>query len=150
LTDAMQILTATNSVLIVDWPSKDVPDTLVRSGFTVLVKGGPEPDRYSAHELIDSEVVARQIGGPPAPVDLVYSHRPFDELPGIVALAQKFGARSVWCQSGLADAGVKDPRGCWVPEPESLEARKIVESAGMSYIDDTYIADAARQLRGQD
>jgi hypothetical protein len=39
--EAGQILRETGSVLVVDWPSKDVPETLTRAGYTVLVKGGP-------------------------------------------------------------------------------------------------------------
>ena len=150
MTEAEQILSAANVVLLVDWPSKDVPETLTRSGFTVIVKGGPEPDRYTAHELSEDKILVRPLGGPPEHADLVYSHRPFDELAGIVALAQDLGAGAVWCQSGLAGDGVDDPRGCWVSESESLKARRLVDSAGMSYIDGTYIADAARQLHGQD
>jgi predicted CoA-binding protein len=150
MTEAEQILSATNIVLIVDWPSRDVPDSLTRSGFTVIVKGGPEPDRYSAQELSEGEVVVRPLGRPPERADLVYAHRPFAELPGIVTLALALGAGAVWRQSGLAGLDVRDPRGCWLPEAESLEGRKLVESAAMRYVDDTYIADAARQLRGQD
>jgi hypothetical protein len=94
--------------------------------------------------------VARALGRPPERADLVYSHRPLDELPGIVALAQKLGADAVWHQSGRSGIGVSDPRGCWMPEGESLEAHTLVESAGLRYVDDSYIADTARQLRGQE
>jgi hypothetical protein len=93
LTRAEQILDGADSVVVVDWPSRD-------------------------------------------------AHRPLGELPGIVALAQQLGAKTVWCQSGVAGNGANDPKGCWVPEDKSQGARKIVESAGLAYIDDTYIADA--------
>jgi hypothetical protein len=33
-----------------------------------------------------------------------------------------------------------------VPEEKSQEARRIVESAGLAYVEDAYIADVARQL----
>jgi hypothetical protein len=146
MTEAERILKAASSALLIDWPSRDVPDTLARAGYAVLVKGGPEPDNYSAYEVSDGEVVTRKVGRPPEKVDVVYSHRPLDELAGIVEMARQFGASTVWCQSGLASSGEKDPKGYWVPEDKSQEARKIVESAGLTYIDDAYIADVARQL----
>jgi predicted CoA-binding protein len=92
VTQAGQILRETGSILLVDWPSKDVPETLARAGYTVLVKGGPQPDNYSIYEVRNGEVVARRTGKAPAAVDLVYSYRPVEELPGIVAMAQHLGA----------------------------------------------------------
>ena len=82
----------------------------------------------------------------PTNVDLVYCHRPLGELPGIVVLAKDLGAQTVWCQSGLANSAAKDPKGCWVPDEASRQARTIVESAGLGYVDDVYIADAVRRL----
>lgn len=146
VTEAEQILESASSVLVVDWPSKDVPDTLARAGYTVVVKSGPEPDNYLVHELHDGEIVARNVGRPPGQVDVVYSHRPLAELPGIIAMARDTGAQAVWCQSGLASAATTDPKGCWVPDDASREARSLVESAGLRYVEDTYIADAVRRL----
>jgi hypothetical protein len=90
--EAGQILRESGSVLVVDWPSQDVPETLTRAGYTVLGKGGPEPDNYRAYEVRDGEVVSRRTGEAPVTVDLVYSYRPVGELPGIVAMAQRLGA----------------------------------------------------------
>ena len=144
MTEAGQILRETGSILLVDWPSKDVPETLARAGYTVVVKGGPEPDNYSAYEVQGSQVVTRRTGQPPA-ADLVYSHRPIGELPGIVAMAQRLGAGAVWVQSGVASDGTKAPNGCWMDEAASRAAREIVESAGLAYIDTPYIADEVRR-----
>ena len=146
MSEVQQILESAGSVLVVDWPSRDVPETLARAGFEVVVAGGPEPDSYSAYEVRDGEVVVRHIGLAPDHADLVYSHRPLDELPGIVAAAQKLGARTVWYQSGLGSGGADDPHGCWVPEEQSRQARRVVEGAGLAYVEDTYIADAVRGL----
>jgi predicted CoA-binding protein len=146
MTEAERILKAASSALVVDWPSRDVPDTLTRAGYAVFVKGGPEPDNYSAYEVSDGEVVTRRVGRAPERVDVVYSHRPLDELPGIVEMARELGATTVWCQSGLATSGENDPKGYWVPEEKSREARRMVESAGLAYVDDAYIADVARHL----
>jgi len=142
--EAGQILRETGSVLVVDWPSKDVPETLTRAGYTVLVKGGPEPDNYWAYEVRDGEVVSRRTGEAPAAVDLVYSYRPVEELPGIAAMAQRLGARAVWLQSGLASDGTKTPDGCWMDQAASQAARAVVESAGLAYIEAPYIADEVR------
>ncbi len=40
---AARILTGVSSVLVIDWPSRDVPATLAFAGYTVYVKGGPGP-----------------------------------------------------------------------------------------------------------
>jgi predicted CoA-binding protein len=146
VTEAERILEAAASVLVVDWPSRDVPETLARAGYEVVVKGGPEPDNYQAQDLRDGEVVARPVGRP-GHADIVYSHRPLGELPGIVELAKQVGASTVWCQSGLAGNGADDPKGVWVPEDKSHQARETVESAGLTYVDEVYIADLVRQLR---
>ena len=144
MTEAGQILRETSSILVVDWPSKDVPETLTLAGYTVLVKGGPEPDNYWAYEVRDGEVVPRRTGEAPAGVDLVYSYRPVEELPGIAAMAQGLGARVVWFQSGVASDGTKAPDGCWMDQAASQAARAVVESAGLVYIEAPYIADEVR------
>jgi predicted CoA-binding protein len=144
-----QVLEDAEIVVLVDWPSRDVPDNLVRAGFTVFVRGGPEADHYNAQELRDEQVVARRTGRPEH-ADLVYAHRPLGELPAIVALAELLGAKAVWRQTGLNGAGERDPHGCWSPDEESREARRIVESAGLAYVESPYIADVARGIGRQD
>jgi hypothetical protein len=146
VTGVDQLLLAAGSVLLVDWPSPDVPDTLVRAGYTVVVKGGPGPADYSVRESRDGEIVVRRLGRAPERVDLLYAHRPLEELPGIVGMALEIGARALWYQSGLASPGARDPRGCWVPYEASRQARTLVESSGLAYVEDVYIADAVRRL----
>ena len=90
--------------------------------------------------------MSRPLGREPESVDLVYCHRPFGELPGIIALAQRFGARAFWWQTGLTSGGGKDPAGCWAPPEESRQARELAGAAGLAYVDQVYIADAARAL----
>jgi CoA binding domain len=144
MVDAAQLLADTDTVLVIDWPSRDVPDTLARRGYTVIVRGGPGPEDYAAHELVGDQVVARRIGHRPDRADLVYVHRPLAELPGIVAIAAAIGARAVWVQSGLRGPATKDPEGCWMPPDQAAAARGTVESAGLAYRDQPYIAAAAR------
>jgi len=145
---AARVLAETRSVLVIDWPSRDVPASLVFGGFRVFVKGGPGPADYAAWELDSGEPVSRPLGREPGRVDLVYCHRPFGELPGIVALAGRLGARAFWWQTGLTSDGGKDPSGCWAPTEESRQARELAAVAGLAYIDDVYIADAVRARGG--
>jgi hypothetical protein len=147
---AARVLAETRSVLVIDWPSRDVPASLVFAGFTVFVKGGPGPADYAAWVLDSGETVPRPLGREPDQVDLVYCHRPFSELPGIVTLARRLGARAFWWQTGLTSDGGKDPSGCWAPTEESRPARELAAAAGLAYIDDVYIADAVRARGGRD
>jgi predicted CoA-binding protein len=140
---AARVLGQTATVLVIDWPSRDVPASLASGGFTVFVKGGPGPADYAAWEP-GGEPVSRPLGRAPGGVDLVYCHRPFGELPGIIALARRLGARALWWQTGLASDGSRDPSGCWSPPEESRQARELAAAAGLAYIDGVYIADAVR------
>ena len=142
MTDVAALLAGTKAVLLIDWPSRDVPDTLARSGYTVVSNDGP--DEYNAYELQGGEVRVRDIGQPPTRADLVYTHRPVDELPEIVDTARTVGAKAVWIQSGRDETGAKDPRGCWLSQADSSTARGIVEGARLIYIETPYIADAVR------
>ena len=141
------ILNTAQSILVIDWPSKEVPETLTRAGFQVFVKGGPEPENYSTYEVDEGKVVSRYLGHPPQKADLVYSYRPFNELREILALASKLQAKTLWTQSGLSAAGTNDAKGCWLPEDQFQSARSLVEAAGLHHITEPYIADAAREAR---
>ena len=125
------VLRATKMILVVDWPSHDVPDTLVQAGYDVVVRGGPAPDDYTTYVVDDGGVTERRTGRPPERADLVYSYRPVDELPDIVEQARQLGAHAVWVQ---------------LPPAESQRARVIVETAGLAFVDGPYLPDAVRAL----
>src|ERR1700730_2261330 len=108
------ILDAARTVLVVDWPSRDVPDTLVRSGFKVVVHGGPGPTDYSEYELHKGAIGIRRLDSRPDRADLIFTFRPIEELTRIVTMAQELHTNAVWIQSGLTDTGVKDSKGCWM------------------------------------
>ena len=116
MTEPKAVLRAARSVLVVDWPSRDVPDALAAVGLEVVVKGGPGP--------LDPR---------PERIDLVYAYRPVDELPGIAAMAKELGARTVW-------------HGAVLSEEEADGARRIVEAESLVYIHGVDIAAAARAL----
>jgi predicted CoA-binding protein len=128
-----QLLRGARSVLVIDWPSPEVPDSLTRAGYAVFAKGGPGPRDYTMRTVEGSEVVARPVGETPEHVDLVYVYRPQSELPGILEIAKQLGARSIWRVPGL-------------PEEESRQARELVEATGLSYVDEVDIVDAVRSL----
>ena len=140
-------LTGVHSILLVDYPSRDVPDALALAGLDVFVHGGPGPDDWFAYEVVAGEVVERRVGRRPEHAEVVWSYRPLDELPEIVGHAQAVGAHTVWIHSGLAADGGREPTGCWLAEEDAAAARAVVESSGLVYVDGPYIADAARGLR---
>ena len=130
---AGELLASAGTVLVVDWPTPHVPATLARAGLRVFVRGGPGPDQYTEHEAAGSEIVVRQVGHAPDHADLVYSYRPVEELPDIVALARSLGAGAVWVT----------PRS----PGEDERARGIVESAGLHYVSGLDIVDEVRRVR---
>jgi hypothetical protein len=91
--------------------------------------------------------VTHRIGRPPARADLIYAHRPFSELTEIIATAKSLQVKTIGTQSGLSAAGMRDPKGCWVPEEEHRLARNLMEAAGLNYLTEHYIADVAREIR---
>jgi predicted CoA-binding protein len=142
MTDARQILEQASSVLVVGEPSADVPDTLARAGFDVIVKTGDRT--YMARELAGDEIAEHPVEVP-AKLDLVYVHGSARDLAAILMIARSLGAGALWFQSGLTEGGASDPRGCWLPHDEASQARQSVEAAGLAYVDDAYIADAVRK-----
>jgi predicted CoA-binding protein len=143
--DWKEVLRQVRNVLVIDWPSKEVPETLARAGLHVVVRGGPAPDDYSTYEL-DSTGAVRRPSPAPDQVELVYVYRPSSELPMIIATAKALNAKAIWTQSGLSATGVKDPRGCWVPDQEHQRADEVVRLSGLSYFSQPYIVDAIRKL----
>ena len=108
--------------------------------------GGPEPDNYNAFDVdVDGDgdtVTVRRIGQLPEHADLVFTHRPTEELPEIAETARAIGATTLWRHSGVAPDGHAEPAACFVSESESNAGRKIAEAAGLTFIDDVYILDA--------
>jgi predicted CoA-binding protein len=134
VTKGAEVLTATKSVLLIDWPSPDVPDILARAGYRVASQEGPGVEDYKTYELNGAEVVIRNLGAEPDHADLVYIHRPFEELSEIVEFARRIGASAIWSEAGPNTPGAD-------------RARQMVEAAGLTYIDAPRITDAVRQRR---
>ena len=148
MTDAETILRAAQSILVVDWPTKELPETLVRAGYAVHVKSGPAPDDYVEYTVQDDGSIARLRVARPQRVDIVHVYRPIEELAGFVGLALELGATTVWILSGFAADGSRAPAGCWLPPEASVAARQLVEAAGLVYLDHPPIAEAVRVSGG--
>jgi predicted CoA-binding protein len=141
------VFNGVKTILVIDWPSKEVPEALALAGFDVVVRGGPGPEDYSAYEVKEGQIVTRHVGRPPEHADLIYSYRSLGEITGIVATAKALHARTIWTQSGLTPDGKRDPRGCWVPQEELQRARDLVQSAGLNHVSEWYIAEYVREFR---
>ena len=126
MSDYRRLLSTSTSILLIDWPDRDVPDTLARHGFSVVAQEGE--DRYVGYQVVNGEVVARPLDIAPQRADIVYCHRPMDELPEIIELARDLNARSVWLETG------------------SPQAKQMVESAQMLYFDSPKIVTAVREV----
>ena len=144
---AKDIFEGVKSILVIDWPSREVPEQLALAGFEVIVRGGPGPQEYSSYQAKGGQVVACRLGHPPDRADLIYCYRPVSELPEILAAARQLHARTLWTQSGRGADGQHDPKGCWLPEDELRKTRELVQAAGLNHVSQPYIADAVRELR---
>jgi predicted CoA-binding protein len=144
--DWRELLRDVTTVLVIDWPSRDVPETLARAGFEVVVRSGAGPGDYSFYELDSAGAVTRRKGCAPENADLVYAHRPATELPAIIATAEAIHAKAIWTQSGFSSLGSRDASGCWIPDEEYQRFVELVRWAGISYFSQPYIADAVRQV----
>jgi sugar phosphate isomerase/epimerase len=153
--DAEAVLASSRSFLVIDWPTRDVPDTLALAGYEVVVHGGPGPNDYVAYTVAPAAgaggatVVKRPVGAPPGRADVVWTYRPLAELPEAVRAAQACGAGTVWVHSGLAEGGAREPAGCWLPPGAADAARALVEGAGLAYLDQPSVADAVRRRAGR-
>ena len=127
-----ELLREATSVYVIDWPSRDIPDTLARAGILTTVHGGPRPDQVDVFEVGDDgrvDIVKR--GSPPDRADFVYSYRPPEEIDRIIAAAGEVGARAIW-QHVASD-----------------EARDAVERAGLAYFEGPDLADDVRRVRSR-
>lgn len=64
------------SVYVIDWPSRDIPESLARAGIETFVHGGPRPDDVDVYAVGDGgAVVATKRGSPPDRADVVRRNR---------------------------------------------------------------------------
>lgn len=126
-----ELLRQATSVYVIDWPTRDIPDSLARSGIRTFVHGGPRPDQVDVFEVgDDGEVAIVERGTAPDHADFVYTFRPLADLPQVIEMATAVGASTIWNH---------DP---------SEEARRLVEASGLTYVDGPDLADEVRRVRG--
>lgn len=63
--DTARLLRDACTVVLFDWPCRDVPEAVVRAGHTVIVHGGPRPEDVSILGLRQGGVIPRPSGGAP-------------------------------------------------------------------------------------
>lgn len=149
MTDGRGVLQAGAVVVLVDWPSQEVPRSLLAAGLTVLsvnhVRGTASSYSIAADEVAaddgvdvlpgerrgDGALVIRRLDDLPVRADVVCVYRPAAELAAIARLAVALQARAFWVQGG----GI-------MPD----DARGIADAAGLRVVEGVSIADAARQL----
>lgn len=148
MTVIAELIRDTRTILLVDWPDREVPDSLARAGYVVVSRDGESDDEYNVYELIEGEVAVRPADGPLQQADILYAHRPLTELDGIVEQARSLGAKAIWLQSGRDPTGAADPTGTWLSEEDSRRARATVEGAGLAYVDSPHIVDAVVAVKG--
>lgn len=147
--DAKQALKNTRAILLIDWPNKNVLETLTRVGFSVFVHGGPGPEEYSVYELKGGEIIFRRSGRRPDHADLVYSYRPVAELAQTVDEAQTVDAKILSVQSGISSNGGRtDAKAFWMTDEHMRCAQGQVEAAGWELITQPYIGDLVRENSG--
>ena len=111
VTEAERVLGETRSVLLVDWPSRDVPDTLACHGFTVVSADGPGESDYSAYEYEAGDSVRVRGGGRrPERADLVYAR-------AAVAPAIAAGSIGVQLSEGFRWCRAPSPVSRWPSSP---------------------------------
>jgi hypothetical protein len=80
------------TVLLIDYPRREVPETLARAGYEVVVEGGPQPKDYFGFTVEGDHVSQVRLGLTPEHADIVYVYRPAEELPETVEQARRIGA----------------------------------------------------------
>jgi predicted CoA-binding protein len=124
-----QILAEAKTIALVgaspkpDRPSHGVMRYLLRAGYRVIPVRPRDCD-----EVLGIRCVA-SLDEIDEPIDLVDVFRRLDACPGVAHEAAEAGAKAVWLQLGLV----------------SPEARRIVEEAGMDYVEDECTAIVHRR-----
>ena len=136
-------------MLIVDWPSQDVPRELLAAGFDVFsanlaagtasrysIGERPAPQNAEGVEVLppqrdgDPPLIISRLDAMPEHADVVALYRPAAEHARIAQRAVDLGARVVWVQLGtLAD-----------------DARRIAADAYIAVIENASIDDAIHSV----
>ncbi|HEY8930357.1 MAG TPA: CoA-binding protein [Mucilaginibacter sp.] len=123
------LLKNTRTILLVDWPSTELPLALLKAGFEVY---SYSPDNYSKAELNrDGKLNFVNLKKPPASVDIVNIFRPEEEHNEIIAKhVVLLGAKGIWLH----------------PPVMSSFAGTLAKKLNLGFIEGINIADAANGI----
>jgi predicted CoA-binding protein len=128
----VDILKNAKTILLVDWPDKNVPLALLKAGFMVIAYS---PDKYTllSYETnyAKDKLVFSVLEGPPGQVEIVNIFRPEEEHEDIInhhALLLK--AKTVWLH----------------PPVISTKTAKLTRKYKLSFVEGYDIADVAAEL----
>jgi len=147
LSPAASLLSAATRVLLISFIGDEVPRALLEAGFEVWAKTGPNDDQWALGSLDGDIVRWANRTSPPPQVDVVHLDVStlFDEY---LDVAVALGASTYWFHSARTQPPEPhDDRGTWVPRDVSLAQRVATEARGLHYVDDVYLAAAARRVR---
>lgn len=129
-TFATHILKKAKAILLVDWPSVDVPRALLKAGFAVY---SYSPGEYSEAALAggSNEVSFDNIDGSPAEVDIVNIFRPEQEHREIIEKhVLPLKAKVVWLHPPVMSASTAD----------------LAKEHGLIFIESVDIAEVAAEI----
>lgn len=104
-------------------PSHSIPALMIEAGYTVV------PVNPSASEILGRRAYP-SLADVPHAIDVVDVFRPAEEAPSVAEQAVAIGARVLWLQLGITSPG----------------ARRIAESAGLTYLENICIGHTTRRL----
>jgi predicted CoA-binding protein len=108
-----------NIILLVDWPNREIPRTLIQYGFTVF---SYSPNGYSQAFIEpgpENNLIFRPTNHPPAHVDIVTIYRPAEEHAKIIAEhVLPLKAKVIWLQ----------------PPVESNETKQRAREHGLDFV----------------
>jgi CoA binding protein len=144
--DPRDVLKEAKVVLLVDWPTPELPRILLKSGFKVFCYS---PNGYTRAEIVAEYphdvnqknifppkdkggfLVFRQLAAPPPAIDIANVYRPEQEHAGIVTnVLLALGTKCVWLQ----------------PPVTSAKTRDLAEKNKLTFIEGHDIAKVAGQL----
>lgn len=136
--DPDEILRNAHHVVVQDFPSREIPDSLTRAGLRVTIYGGPAESDVVSSELDGDAIVHRRVGRYPEDADLFYTYRPLAEVDAIIDEAQRLGVSTIWRQPPVDSEDDVDAE-VW---------KAHVTAAGLTYVDSPTIDEVARGLSG--
>ncbi|MBS1530112.1 MAG: CoA-binding protein [Bacteroidetes bacterium] len=102
--DPEYILKKAKTILLIDWPDKNVPHSLINAGLKVY---GYSPDHYNEATDKAGDIVFNRLNERPASVDIVFIYRPEAEHERILKdQVLPLGAKIIWLQPPVTSSAI--------------------------------------------